>query len=537
VTVDRMTNHPTATKNLADGLAFDADAKTALYKAACTSLVGENSYYQSGNERNAEMLASLYKVASEDPEWVLRLASYVRNEMNLRSASTMILCEASRMPSCRPFVRKWTPHILKRADELKEALAYMLNNYGRPVPACLRKGIADAFHNFDEYQFLKYDQVRSNGSVTMMDVLRMCHPVPDCKSQEAMFGYLCNKEVPDKLLPKAVAQKKFNDLKTWGSKAQKLISDGHVNWDMAVSQFGNRKEIWNSLNLPFMAALRNLRNMAKSGADMTKVLGMLKDPIAVKRSKQLPFRFYMADKMMKDVCDPFVASEVRKALAIALDHSTANVPQLPGKTLVMVDVSGSMRQPVSGKSKMQCDEIAMLLGSVCARGMDNVIVSLFATDFEFVDLSGMNVVAGLKFLKEKQVGQATYAHKTIDHIVKKNVYVDRIIVLSDFQCYGDSLMQTGWYTKEPNQFPTSIAKYKREINKDVKVISIDLTGNTTLMLPKDEPNVAMVAGWSERIFDFIEKFESGSGDALGAISEYEAPAIRSPKWANEKPIR
>ena len=132
--VRRMEEHPEATTNLADGLAYALQAKTRLYTRVCTSLVGEPKFYTSGKDHDKALLADVQTVAAQDPEWILKLAAYARNEMYLRSVSTLLLAEASGIPQCKPFVRTWAPHILKRADELGEVLAYRINKYGKPIP-------------------------------------------------------------------------------------------------------------------------------------------------------------------------------------------------------------------------------------------------------------------------------------------------------------------------------------------------------------------------------------------------------------------
>ena len=528
----RMRSHPTATENAAGGLAFDVSAKLRLYKKVCTSLVGEQKFYQRGEKHDLGILKDIQTVAKEDPEWVLKLAAYARNEMYLRSIGVMVLCEASRIEECRPFVRKWTPFILRRADEPKEALAYMLNHYGRPVPKCLRKGMAEAMRWFDEYQLEKYDQARKGqDDVTFMDVLRLVRPRPRNRSQEAAFGYLCEKVQDADLIPKIAAKREFDQLTEWGPKAQKLMAEGHLTWEVAISKFGNRKAVWDGLKLPFMAGLRNLRNMIKAGADIEPVLKMLKDPEAVRRSKQLPFRFYTAHQMLQHGDDPFAYKKVSRALEAALEASVDNIPELPGKTLVMVDVSQSMTQPVSGRSQATCMDIAALFGVACARKMDAIVAS-FSSDYRFLDVSGTRIFEAMEQVKYATSPYATYTHLPIQHLNRHQIRVDRIIVLSDEQCYASG---GRWY--DP-QFPTELAHYKARINRDVKVVAVDLQGYGTGALPEDEPNTAFLAGWSERVFSFLKEFDQGLQNADELIGGYVAPEPRSPWWTSlEPPLR
>ena len=67
-------------------------------------------------------------------------------------------------------------------------------------------------------------------------------------------------------------------------------------------QFGNRKEVWEAIrpHMGYMAMLRNLRNFINAGVAMGPVLERLSDPEQVRRSKQLPFRFYTAWRDAED---------------------------------------------------------------------------------------------------------------------------------------------------------------------------------------------------------------------------------------------
>lgn len=549
----RVTEHPDATRNEAGGLAFCVDAKTRLYKAVVTSLVGEDRFYMSGRKHDQMIRQDIHTVAQEDPEWILRLAAYARNEMYLRSVGVALLVEASKIPECRPFVARWTPHILKRADEPKEALAYALNVFGKPIHIGLRRGIAQAMLGFDEYQLIKYDSRGKAGDVTLSDVLSLCRPRPTNASQEALFGYIKGKEVAADLIPKVVAKREFDALDAWGPEAVRLLKDGHVTWEVAITKFGNRKEVWEALQLPYMAALRNLRNMADAGADLKPVLDMLRDPERVRRSKQMPFRFWSAlkavtggsygrhpirslyydrdyDPFAAKGRDPFTIKPIKAALSEALEHSVANIPELPGRTLILVDVSGSMDQTVSKRSDITCAEIAAVFGAAVARRMQNTLVAAFSGDYKFLDVSHMPIVDGVRHILKATDHNATYPHKVIEHLIRARSHVDRIIVLSDLQCYTDSVFGSP-------VLATVLPEYRARVNSAVKVISIDLQGYPTAALPSDEPNVALLAGWSERLFDFIEAFEQGEATADTLISRYEPPPRRRPYWASLEPPR
>lgn len=106
------------------------------------------------------------------------------------------------------------------------------------------------------------------------DVLRITHPNPKSKEVEELFRKILNDtlEIP-------------------------------YTWETELSSRGDTKEVWDELiasgRVGYMSLLRNLRNIIKSGADITPVLAVLSDSIQVKKSKQLPFRFFSAYRMLE----------------------------------------------------------------------------------------------------------------------------------------------------------------------------------------------------------------------------------------------
>lgn len=202
-----VANRIDATLNFEGDIAFKIDPKTRLYTRVCTSLFGEDKFYQTGEQHNEEIIGDIYEVAKIDPEFILKLAAYARNEMYLRSVPIVLLAEAASIGECKPFVRKWAKCILRRADEPLELIAYWILRRGsigdrgekggeHAFPNCLKKAVADAFNGFDEYEIEKYN--RENRSVKMRDALRICHPKPKDSVHNALFNYVITGDLSGK---------------------------------------------------------------------------------------------------------------------------------------------------------------------------------------------------------------------------------------------------------------------------------------------------------------------------------------------------
>src|SRR3954451_21080564 len=117
---------------------------------------------------------------------------------------------------------------------------------------------------------------------------------------------------------------------------------------------------WQSVigSMGYMALLRNLRNFDEAGVPddvAASVPARLADPEEVARSRQLPLRFLSAYRAVPSLRWAWARDQ-------ALGLSLAGVPSPPGRTLVLVDRSGSMFGPLSRRSQLNRADAAALFG-------------------------------------------------------------------------------------------------------------------------------------------------------------------------------
>ena len=495
-------NHIDITKNHADGIAFKMDAKSRLYTRVASCLVGEPKFYHEWNidgtvdvNQDKLLIEEIKTVANTDPEFILQLANYTRNELYLRSISIILLVEASLIADCKPFVRKYTPRIVKRADELSESVAYLQRKIGHlgnkadkgSMPSCLKKGLADAFNNFNAYSLQKYNK---GGFVKLKDVLRLVHPKPKDESQSLVFKQLNEDTLPTPNL-----------------------------WETIISGKGSTKEDWESAlpEMGYMAMLRNLRNLMVKGVDMKPVLEVLTNAEKVRSSKHFPFRFYSAYRAVESTHSAY-GSNVLDALENAMDISADNLPKLKGITFIAADNSRSMDSALSEKSTVSYKDAANMMLALAHRMCEFPITSIFAERFSVVSMSQRNgVISNMLKIREINVGEmATKAYLALKYLIDNKIKVDRMILFSDMQCY-DNTFQCYDDTFYGASFSEQLKLYKSKINPNVYAYLVDLAGYGTMQVPKDESNVSLIAGWSDRILEFISLFEEDKKLAVERI--------------------
>ncbi|UOQ71442.1 TROVE domain-containing protein [Hymenobacter cellulosilyticus] len=156
------------------------------------------------------------------------------------------------------------------------------------------------------------------------------------------------------------------------------------------------RTVWETLitsgKLGYMALLRNLRNILEadvSAQAVEKVCATLSNEQAVARAKQLPFRFLAAYREVLVLKSGYVAL-VLEALETAIAHSVANLRGFDTSTRVVVacDVSGSMQQPVSARSKVLLYDVGLVLGMLLQSRCSYVVTGMFGDTWKRLSLPG-----------------------------------------------------------------------------------------------------------------------------------------------------
>ncbi len=462
------------TVNKCGHAAYAMRDKEKLVTQVLCSFFDEKKFY---GDNSKEMQETIKRVTKSDPRFIANLAVFARREFNMRSVAHVLTAYLAHEVEGKPYTRKTVKAVSLRGDDITEIMACYISMFGKPIPNALKKGINDVLQTFDEYTLAKY---KGEGkAVKMRDLLCLCRPTPETEKQSEMWKRLLeNKlEIP-------------------------------YTWETELSAKGNNKETWEALiesgKVGYMATLRNLRNILKANpSNVNKVLDHIQNPEAVKKSKQLPFRFLSAYKELENIG----GSRVFDALENAVEASIENMPKLEGTTVIAVDVSASMRSAISAKSSVRCSEIAMLLGLMANKICDNSIFYTFDAGIRkhaFSHRSGI-----LSSAMETPDGGATYMHLPFEKMIEDKINADRIIVLTDNMCNG------GWNTKPIQVYAD---QYRRETGNDIWVHAIDLVGYGTQQFHGAKTNV--IAGWSERTLEFIKLAEQGEGNLEKTIEEY-----------------
>lgn len=376
---------------------FARDPRSELFLLAVAHL-GDGSFYESAPERDRRFCALIHQVAMTDPEWMGKFVPWLRDSAGMRTASVVAAAETAKalLIDEKPGGRKIVAGALQRADEPGELLAYWRSRYGRSVPKPVKRGVADAVARlYDEYALLKYDTA-SHG-FRFADVIDLVHPSPRAPWQGELFKHAIDRrhgngdaaEISG--LPMVAAQQ---FLRSEAHRNPAVLLDPEalkragMTWEDALSLAGgkvSKRDLWTALVplLGYFALVRNLRNIDEAAVPddvAAKAAARIADPEQVRKSRLFPFRFLAAYR---------AAPSLRwgHSLELALNASLANVPRLDGRTLVLVDRSGSMFGTVSEKSGLNRADSAALFGVALALRAEYADVVEFGSGSSVIKLN------------------------------------------------------------------------------------------------------------------------------------------------------
>ncbi len=416
-----------------------------LKRSVCACMLFEKSFYEDGisiSERVSDLIGKV------SPEKVAELAIKCRTEMKLRHMPLFMATQMWKYATHKKHVSNVLANVIQRADEPAEVLSMWFKmqniaaNAKKTIPNQFKKGINKAFEKFSEYQLSKY---KGNGKeVSLKDVILLTHP-----KRTEIF--------------KKVIEGTIEPPMTW-----------EVEYSKAGNDIEKKKAIWLKLisekKLGALAFLRNLRNMIGVGVSENVMRDGLKQ---INTERVLPFRFIQASKYA-----PFLNAELEECMFKCLEKHD----RMGGKTVFLVDVSGSMDAKISDKSdllRLECaGAVAMLLREIVG---DTFRVFTFSE--RTVEVPNRRGFALNDAISNSQEHSSTYLGSALKHINATVKDYDRIIVITDEQSH-DSITTSP--VGKANGYIINVAAYKNGVGYD---------------------NYVHISGWSEAVIDYIMEYE------------------------------
>uniref|UniRef100_T1JIE1 TROVE domain-containing protein n=1 Tax=Strigamia maritima TaxID=126957 RepID=T1JIE1_STRMM len=426
--------------------------KISFVNAVSSSLISGPNLKLKDDQIRCIIVDYARETAQFDPEFVLKVAVYTRRELNIRSTANLLVAFAASNTECKPYLEKYFNCIIRLPSdwiEVAEQCQLFLTEEkkSRSLPAALRRAMVSKFGEFDEYQLAKYNKVKKvKKEVKTMTLRRQPRTYAtavrgDESKNDLKIVFSLKILIRSLHLSKpanfvmGILQRKYpqNLADFWSSglpgmwdeersgKRMKLATP--ETWETQLCLHGNRALIWEKLiddkKLPFMAMLRNLRNLiiAKISEDHhRKIISILKDKELVMRSKQFPFRFLTAYNILCDlekrsaevklmrsnqlgktekwlrktrklstgtITD--ISKRYKTALNKSIDISTLNnIAPIKGHSIILCDCNADMESRCATTKSLHTQQknrdIALLMALMCKHVCETSELHLFGSN-------------------------------------------------------------------------------------------------------------------------------------------------------------
>lgn len=355
----------------------------------------DGSYYVGEEKLVKQNSTNLKKLIKSDGIGVVDLIVSVSTEgravNNDYAIYALAMCASEGDESTRRYAFDKLPEVCRIGTHLFHFAEYVkgMRGWGAGLRKALSRWYVNKSNDELALQLLKY---RSRDGWTHRDVLRIAHPIPTNKVQDRMFGYVVGSKPT---LPKSVKLcRGFIKVRksTSTSDVVNAINKYRIPREFIPTEFLNDKAVWKALlpHMPMTATIRNLGKMSSLGvlkpmtAESSMIIDKFNDKELIERSRIHPMQVLLARRtyVMGNGVRGNLTWKPNQRIVEALEHmfyaSFKNVIPSGKRTMLSLDVSGSMDNPISGSNGIiTCREASALMAAVTARTEKDWIITGF----------------------------------------------------------------------------------------------------------------------------------------------------------------
>jgi 60 kDa SS-A/Ro ribonucleoprotein len=361
------------------------------------------------------------------------------------------------------------------------------------------------------YQCLKYKQ---RGGWSQRDLLRLCHfgRTGLALDRKLLYDWLMGKDIPLPELPlvQAVAQAhRASGSREW----VRLIGENRsLSWEMLPSEALADADVWSALinsGLPLGALLRNLGRLTSlgvlkpMGTETGTVVARLADPENLRKARIHPvnvlvaLRTYASGHGARGTGSWSPVTAVCDALDTAFYRSFATMEPSGKRTVLGVDVSGSMTQPISGLP-LTCSEAAAALSLVTAATEPHTAVMGFCHQFTPLDISPKMRLDDVISKTSRLSFGGTDCSLPMRWALRNGIQADHFSVYTDNETWAGAM--------HPHQ---ALDLYRRETGIPARLSVIGMTATDFTIADPDDPGSLDVAGFDSAVPKMLADFARG----------------------------
>lgn len=370
-----------------------------LRRSVMSTFLGEDSFYEDGQsiQKRIENL-----IFMNHPETVAEIALEAKEKFLLRKTPLFMARCMLKHKDYRPLVRNLLPKLITRADDILHFMDMYWADGKVPVANSVKKVMDEAFNKFSEVQFGKFQS--KERTIKFKDVLFMCHPKPVDEKKKELFS-------------KIAEGMELKSPERWENTIH-LANDEKLAWENLIRE----KKVDN------MSLIMNLNKMAGAGVDAELVVEAIRN---MNIKGLYPYQFVTASKYAFSL-------NIKMALETRMMECVAGYEKIPGKTIILVDVSGSMENLISSRSTTSRIDVASAIAMLCKEICEDSIIGTFSDQNVLINEGrGFDLVT---LIDKSQRHNGTALMSSIRAFNERfGRSCDRIIVITDEQANHESI--------------------------------------------------------------------------------------------------
>ena len=508
-------------RNAAGGYAFTLDDAARLRRFLVLGVDG-GTYYAAPRElarSNAEVVT---RMAQDDPETLVSTIVEVSESgaAPKQNPALFALALAASYPESSQLALEALPRVARTGTHLFLFAAYVeqFRGWGRGLRRAVGSWYVDREADALAYQVVKY---RQREGWSHRDLLRLAHPTTESAELRDVFEWIVRGSLGEhtpRLIDGFVRAQAATDAATWAS----LVRDHGLSWEMLPDAALGEVQVWDALldvGVPQTALMRQLPRLTRLGmlpdigGRTAEVTAQLTDAVRLRSARVHPVnvlvaqRTYAAGRSARGAGTWEPSRTVTDALDAAFYAAFGAVEPSGMRTLLAVDVSGSMGVPISGMPITAREASAAL-------ALVQLATEPSATAVGFTSRAGGHgwhdsALAPLRISPRQRLDDAlrvvdempmsgTDCALPMLYATEQRLEIDTFVIYTDNETWAGKI--------HPHQ---ALAEYRRRSGIDAKLIVVGMTATEFSIADPTDPGMLDVVGFDAAVPSLIAEFARG----------------------------
>lgn len=525
--------------NRAGGVAYQLSDEAALAQYAATGTFND-TFYSTGEMQVEEVLKLADNVSLE---FIAKTAIYAREHGRMKDMPSLLFTLLmNRGAEGMALARRIFPVVVNNSRMLRNVFQMQRSGkLGRKSFATAPTKLLTTWFTSRRPDEIFRQSVGNDptlGNIMEMIWLRG----GDSPERTALYAYLKGKKHDFDSLPPFVKEyltfKK--DPSAWSGELPKVPFEMLMGLPLSEKQWSAlaQQASWPQLRM-------NLNTFARHGVFKNEgiartLAAKLRDPEAVKKAKPFPYQLMTTYLHTSESGAEAVPRIIRNALHDALDVSVGLVPSIEGPAHALIDVSGSMQDPVTGHrqgatSKARCIDVAAMVGSMLLRRNEESTIIAYS-DYAITNHgceSRDSVMTNANRLA-KLGGGGTNLGAAFDELNNRKAKGNLVLVASDMETWADrQVSASSWqswshsYGGASGTVSAQAWEQYKSRNPKAKLVCINLRAGDSCQIANNT-DVLNLGGFSDTLWEVIASFVDRRPSADHWVDTIKAVNIPSP---------